>query len=1123
MHAILAPLRNQLLAMILGGLCAQGLAHAQSPEPTTVVPWSLATAQSQLEVYPKDPYLQYVYWQLNHREGSSHLAEEWLRQHAMLPPGNRERFRNVDLMSIFSGALAVQESLQLDALTDGSSRPPSASTVPVSTLTGPTVKSHPWKAMLGGRQPQIGLLPRSVPDDFLFVRFDSLAYLGRALILMDQFGSYTVQQMTQDARSQALPTRLQHQLALQLSSETVAELSPHIRDLAIVSSDLYFSEGTDVTLLFELDNPDGFREKMEAHWQQIQSSVPHVNRSNTQISGVPTLEVTTSDRSLRAFSAFPTPNLYVRSNSKVALERIVAAIRGKDARNQPVTSLGNTDEFKYIRTLMPENAPEEDGWIYMSDPFIRKMVGPQIKLMQKRRLTCYNHLRMLGHASLMHASEHGSLGQSIEELVQSRCLPKDFGNSRMSCPDGGTYELTQDGRTAHCSHHGSPHSMTPCCEAQLDRITPQEAQEYTQFLNQYNEYWRTFFDPIAIRIQMEPTRLRVETIILPLIDNSIYTSMANTMGGPPKPLDRQPVLDRNIFTLAMQIDKAKFLKETGLAPYLAMVDAQTDDASVLNASAPRWESMQRIGLAILNVESANKKLPPLRSDKFSQGLSWRVQILPYLGANELYQRFRLNEPWDSPHNIQLLTEMPTVYRTPFDALNESGKTTFLMPQHAKAILSEEPRSLAHITDGTFNTVMLIDADPERAVPWTKPEDLEIDMQFPRQGWTGRQTQFTAIAFVDSHIELLESDASDEVVRALLTVSGNEGNLVLRNRRMPPTRRNSIWNLDEMVGRVRLARFISEGLGDHFSLNLCDSDPLIDFNLAQFLGMLLRNNRGNAMNLLDAEGIFALLAMSINSPVYVAADVQDPAIVDESLERIDDLLAKIARTNQGGRNPFFTIEQDFYRFSGTPSSPLRAYGLRFGPIKWRFYWGRIGQGLYLSSKPFVLEQLLAMEDARQSGQPSAAVQDAGPTAHAMVRIRPEHWSEVLTQYRLGWSENQRIGCLNNLGSLSSLSRTVQRMHPAGLSDPSLSDEIRQLESDLLDSHAYCPAGGEYHFHPKSHEVECSIHGSGMKPKQPMAPDDQSPLGNLFHRLHDLHMELTFMEEGLKAVATIELTP
>ena len=45
-------------------------------------------------------------------------------------------------------------------------------------------------------------------------------------------------------------------------------------------------------------------------------------------------------------------------------------------------------------------------------------------------------------------------------------------------------------------------------------------------------------------------------------------------------------------------------------------------------------------------------------------LSWRVAILPYLGHQDLYNKFNLDEPWDSAHNKALLKEMPSMYTCP---------------------------------------------------------------------------------------------------------------------------------------------------------------------------------------------------------------------------------------------------------------------------------------------------------------------------------------------------------------------------------------------------------------------------------------------------------------------------
>ncbi|MBI3412168.1 MAG: DUF1559 domain-containing protein [Planctomycetes bacterium] len=42
-------------------------------------------------------------------------------------------------------------------------------------------------------------------------------------------------------------------------------------------------------------------------------------------------------------------------------------------------------------------------------------------------------------------------------------------------------------------------------------------------------------------------------------------------------------------------------------------------------------------------------------------LSWRVAILPLLEEDALYKEFRLEEPWDSPHNIKLLPRIPKVF------------------------------------------------------------------------------------------------------------------------------------------------------------------------------------------------------------------------------------------------------------------------------------------------------------------------------------------------------------------------------------------------------------------------------------------------------------------------------
>ncbi len=119
-----------------------------------------------------------------------------------------------------------------------------------------------------------------------------------------------------------------------------------------------------------------------------------------------------------------------------------------------------------------------------------------------------------------------------------------------------------------------------------------------------------------------------------------------------------------------------------------------------------------------------------------QLLSWRVHLLPYLGYNDLYNKFKLDEPWDSPHNIKLTGEKPYAYMTPDvpdDRTNlvfVTGPTCAANDRRANPVTSLSPR-------GLHNSVVAVEvAEPESRVVWTKPEDLAFDPTQPSDGITG---------------------------------------------------------------------------------------------------------------------------------------------------------------------------------------------------------------------------------------------------------------------------------------------------------------------------------------------------------------------------------------------------
>lgn len=149
--------------------------------------------------------------------------------------------------------------------------------------------------------------------------------------------------------------------------------------------------------------------------------------------------------------------------------------------------------------------------------------------------------------------------------------------------------------------------------------------------------------------------------------------------------------------------------------------------------------IKQIGLACHNFESANRFMPPGKSPRDSNGrplLSWRVHILPYLGESKLFEQFNLNEPWDSPHNKELISKMPRIYMGAAHMASTipEGFTTLLAPAGNDTVLGDvKTNSLSNITDGTSNTIWVVEVKAELAVPWTSPQDYVFDAKDPARG------------------------------------------------------------------------------------------------------------------------------------------------------------------------------------------------------------------------------------------------------------------------------------------------------------------------------------------------------------------------------------------------------
>ena len=150
--------------------------------------------------------------------------------------------------------------------------------------------------------------------------------------------------------------------------------------------------------------------------------------------------------------------------------------------------------------------------------------------------------------------------------------------------------------------------------------------------------------------------------------------------------------------------------------------------------------------------------------------SWRVELLPYLGEQKLFDEYKLDEPWDSEHNKPFVEKIPSIYST--SVWTQKGNSDYFVVTGKGTLFdADAPARRESITDTPGETILVLQSF--QRVPWTQPVDIETSADHTAlRPFRGHGKGFYA-AFADGTVKFVSKATDSASVRGMFTKAGGE--------------------------------------------------------------------------------------------------------------------------------------------------------------------------------------------------------------------------------------------------------------------------------------------------------------------------------------------------------------
>ena len=459
------------------------------------------------------------------------------------------------LYEVTTGAAAITESLALNRLRErGRGHKEEPRTVPIADVRGIDIDEHPWVKMMGDKKPAPEPLARLVPHDNYYVHFKTITKFLEAGDLLDQWGTSIARAFEVNSRDHRIKQKLEQQICLKSTGLARIFGPAVVKSMAITGNDPQLREGSDFSMIFQVTNQFLFQTGTEPYLAETRKKFgKDLTEDKTVHQGI-TIESFVTP--LREVSLHRTTfgEFTVYSNSGVAVRRIIDAHKGK------MKCLADALDFKYMRTIFRLDDPDEDGFVFLSDAFIRNLVGPAVRIKERRRLEALTSMSMVTNGAMFTAWETGKLPQNHQHILAVTGMQPQ----ELFSPDGNAIFWNTEAKVAVSNVYNTLHFATPLIEIPIDNLTPSEARDYEMFRAQYMGLWRQFFDPIGVRLSLKKEQVRAEIYILPLVKTTQYNELRRIAGDGTLKLDASFFSDKTLLQYLMHVSPNVFERGLGL-------------------------------------------------------------------------------------------------------------------------------------------------------------------------------------------------------------------------------------------------------------------------------------------------------------------------------------------------------------------------------------------------------------------------------------------------------------------------------------------------------------------------------------------------------------------------------